>query len=86
MKDQKNERRAKLSQKVEDDTVFKRLKDGQKHIRKSRWHKNTKSERWAKLSLKVKRLVNLSEEHKRGKIDPICAILPKVTTTERLRS
>jgi hypothetical protein len=41
----KSERWAKLSQKIEEDTVFKRLKDGRKHIRKSRCHDDTKSER-----------------------------------------
>jgi hypothetical protein len=50
----KNEKWAKFSQKVGDDTVFKRLKDEQKHIRKSRWHNNTKTERWARAHQKVK--------------------------------
>jgi hypothetical protein len=48
----KNERWAKLSQKAEDRTAFKKLKDGQKHIRSSKM---------AKLSLKAKRLLNASE-------------------------
>jgi hypothetical protein len=50
----KNERWAKLSQKIEVDTVFKRLKDGRKCTRKSRCHDDTKSERWAKAYQKLK--------------------------------
>jgi hypothetical protein len=40
------EKWAKLSQKAEDASAFK--KDGQKHVRKSRRCSNTKTERWAK--------------------------------------
>jgi hypothetical protein len=61
----KNERWAKLSQKAEDDPVFKRLKDGRKHIRKSRCHNDTKSERWAKAYQKLK-MAKLLERLKDG--------------------
>jgi hypothetical protein len=56
------ERWAKLSQKIEDASAFKKLKDGQSHVRKSRWRSNTKTERWAnKVSLKLTRVLNDSE-------------------------
>jgi hypothetical protein len=56
------ERWAKPSQKVEDASAFKKLKDGQRPVRKSGWRSDTKTERWAnKVSLKLKRVLNDSE-------------------------